>query len=113
MNINTVKIEQNRYLVNGNIFVPKDEQNMDYRLVKEWLVNNIPEPEFTEEELKTKFENEFRQTRDNLLLTIIDHYQKPLVWETLTIEQQDKVRVYRQALLDSTNNWLLPEKLVL
>lgn len=113
MNINTVKNQQNGYLVNGNIFVPKDEQNMDYRLVKEWLVNNIPEPEFTEEELKTKFENEFRQTRDNLLLTIIDHYQKPLVWETLTIEQQDKVRVYRQALLDSTNNWLLPEKLVL
>lgn len=113
MNINTVKNQQNGYLVNGNIFVSKDEQNMDYRLVKEWLVNNIPEPEFTEEELKTKFENEFRQTRDNLLLTIIDHYQKPLVWETLTIEQQDKVRVYRQALLDSTNNWLLPEKLVL
>lgn len=58
-------------------------------------------------------QNKFRANRDNLLNTVVDHYQKPLVWETLTIEQQDKVRVYRQALLDSTNNWLLPEKLVL
>ena len=80
---------------------------------KEWLKTNTPEPEFTEEELRTKFENEFRQNRDSLLSTVIDHYQKPLVWEILTVEQQDKVRVYRQALLDSTNTWILPEELVL
>ena len=58
-------------------------------------------------------QNNFRQTRDNILSTVVDHYQKPLVWETLTIEQQDKVRAYRQALLDSTNNWVLPEELAL
>ena len=58
-------------------------------------------------------QNKFRTNRDSLLVTIVDHYQKPLVWETLTTEQQDKVRVYRQALLDSTANWLLPEELVL
>lgn len=55
----------------------------------------------------------FRKERDDLLSTVVDHYQKPLVWETLTAEQQDKVRVYRQALLDSTINWVLPEELVL
>lgn len=58
-------------------------------------------------------QNKFRANRDNLLNTVVDHYQKPLVWETLTIEQQDKVRIYRQALLDSTNTWVLPEELVL
>lgn len=84
-----------------------------------WLtdhINNfsgIVEPEFTDVELKTKFENEFRQNRDKLLLTVVDHYQKPLIWETLTVGQQDKVRAYRQALLDSTVNWILPEELVL
>ena len=62
---------------------------------------------------KEQIENEFRFKRDNLLNTIVDRYQKPLVWETLTVEQQDKVRVYRQALLDSTTNWILPEELVL
>lgn len=58
-------------------------------------------------------QNEFRQNRNSLLSTAVDHYQKPLVWETLTVEQQDKVRSYRQALLDSTTNWILPEELVL
>ena len=58
-------------------------------------------------------QNEFRQNRNSLLSTVVDHYQKPLVWESLTTEQQDKVRVYRQALLDSTNTWILPEELVL
>lgn len=62
---------------------------------------------------ETLVQGAFRQNRDSLLSTVVDHYQKPLVWETLTTEQQDKVRVYRQALLDSTNNWILPEELVI
>lgn len=62
---------------------------------------------------ETLVQNAFRQDRDSLLSTVVDHYQKPLVWETLTTEQQDKVRVYRQALLDSTTNWVLPEELVI
>lgn len=88
--------------------------NRDYEEYKQWLSEgNTPEPEFTEEELRTLVQNEFRQNRDSLLSTVVDHYQKPLVLETLTTEQQDKVRVYRQALLDSTTNWILPEELVL
>ncbi len=67
----------------------------------------------TADEIDEQIQNEFRLKRDNLLNTVVDHYQKPLVWETLTVEQQDKVRVYRQALLDSTTNWILPEGLVL
>lgn len=62
---------------------------------------------------ETLIQNKFRLKRDNLLSTVVDHYQKPLVWETLTVEQQDKVRVYRQALLDSTNTRVLPKELVL
>lgn len=94
--------------------IPFADGNRDYEEYKQWLEDgNTPEPEFTQEELKTKFENEFRQNRDNLLSTVVDHYQKPLVWESLTTEQQDKVRTYRQALLDSTNDWILPKELVL
>ena len=94
--------------------IPFVDGNRDYENYKQWIAEgNTPELEFTEEELRTKFENEFRQNRDSLLSTVVDHYQKPLVWETLTVEQQDKVRVYRQALLDSTTNWVLPEELVL
>ena len=114
MEIQTVKIQGKGYLLNGTMSVPKADGNREYELIKEWIAeDNIPEPEFTEEELKTKFENEFRQNRDSLLSTVVDHHQKPLVWESLIVEQQDKVRVYRQALLDSTTNWILPEELVL
>lgn len=107
--IKSVKINGCGYLLNGNIYT-----NGDNELIKQWLSEgNTPEPEFTEEELRTLVQNEFRQNRDSLLSTVVDHYQKPLVWETLTVEQQDKVRIYRQALLDSTINWVLPEELVL
>ena len=114
MEIKSVKIQGEGYLLNGKISVPKADGNREYEAIKEWLADgNTPEPEFTDEELRTKFENEFRQNRDSLLSTVVDHYQKPLVWEGLTTEQQDKVRVYRQALLDSTTSWVLPDKLVL
>jgi len=114
MEILTVKTQGVGYLLNGTMSVPKADGNSEYELIKQWLAEgNEPEAEFTEEELRTKFETEFRQNRDSLLSTVVDHYQKPLVWETLTVEQQDKVRVYRQALLDSTINWILPEELML
>lgn len=114
MEIIKVKIQGQGYLLNGTMSVPKADGNREYELIKAWLSEgNTPEPEFTEEELRTKFENKFRQDRDNLLSTVVDHYQKPLVWETLTVEQQDKVRQYRIALLDSTTNWVLPEELAI
>ena len=111
----SVKVQGSGWLLNNVMHVPGNAPgNREYELIKQWLADgNTPEPEFTKEELRTKFENEFRQNRDSLLSTVVDHYQKPLVWETLTTEQQDKVRVYRQALLDSTTNLVLPEELVL
>lgn len=105
-----LKISSNGYIdINSENWMHSENSE-----VIQWLSEgNTPEPEFTEEELRTKFENEFRQNRDSLLSTVVDLYQKPLFWESLTVEQQDKVRVYRQALLDSTNTWILPEELVL
>ena len=116
MKIQTVKISGQGYAVDygDGVIWSVSVDGCGYDKVLAWLSEgNIPEPEFTEEELRTKFENEFRQNRDSLLSTVVDYYQKPLVWEGLTTEQQDKVRVYRQALLDSTTNWVLPEELVL
>lgn len=66
----------------------------------------------TPEEIEQESQTQFRTERDNLLNTVVDYYQKTLVLESLTTEQQDKVRVYRQSLLDSTANWILPEELV-
>ena len=42
-----------------------------------------------------------RERRDWLLRTEVDSYN-PMRWESLTAEQQNAIRVYRQALLDIT-----------
>lgn len=52
MDIQTVKVQGERYLLNGTMSVPKADGNREYELIKQWLAEgNIPEPEFTEEEL--------------------------------------------------------------
>lgn len=53
MEIQTVKIQGQGYLLNGNMHVPKADGNREYELIKQWLVEgNAPEPEFTEVEIK-------------------------------------------------------------
>lgn len=55
MKIQTVKISGQGYLLNGTMSVPKADGNREYELIKQWLLEgNIPEPEFTEEELRIK-----------------------------------------------------------
>ena len=52
MEIKSVKIQGQGYLLNGTMSVPKADGNREYELIKEWLAKgNIPEPEFTEAEL--------------------------------------------------------------
>tara|TARA_R110000782_G_scaffold5557_2_gene19211 strand:+ start:508 stop:816 length:309 start_codon:yes stop_codon:yes gene_type:complete len=51
MTINTVKIQGEGWLVNGNMSVPNSAGNSDYHKVQEWIAEgNTPEPEFTNEE---------------------------------------------------------------
>ena len=56
--IKTVKLQENGYLINGSMSVPKAESNRHYKDVKVWLESNTPEPEFTEAELEAKEINE-------------------------------------------------------
>lgn len=51
MEIQTVKIKGEGFLLNGEMSVPKADGNREYELIKEWLKDNTPEPEFTDEEL--------------------------------------------------------------
>lgn len=52
MNIQTVKLQSNGYLVNGSMSVPNSPDNRHYQMVQEWLAKgNTPEPEFTGVEL--------------------------------------------------------------
>lgn len=50
--IESVKIKQSGYLLNGTAFVPKVEGNSDYAKIQKWIeAGNTPEPEFTAEEI--------------------------------------------------------------
>lgn len=53
MGINTVKLQGEGYLLNGNMSVPGNAPgNKEYELIKQWLAEgNTPEPEFTDAEL--------------------------------------------------------------
>lgn len=66
MNIETVKIQGNGYLVNGNIYVPKTDDNKDYKLIKEWLEidGNEVEAEFTDfEQLENNKNNKIQEIK--------------------------------------------------
>ena len=53
MEIQTVKIQGQGYLLNGTMSVPKADGNREYELIKQWLAEgNKPEPEFTSDELE-------------------------------------------------------------
>jgi hypothetical protein len=53
--ITSVKIQSNGWLLNGNISVPDASGNMEREAIIKWIAEgNIPEPEFTETELLSK-----------------------------------------------------------
>jgi len=49
--IETVKLQENGYLINGTINVPKANGNRHYEEIKAWLETNTVTPEFTADEL--------------------------------------------------------------
>ena len=72
MEIKSVKIQGNGYLLNGYMSVPKANGNREYELIKEWLKTNEPEPEFTEEEL-AKQELQIKINEAKQYLSKTDH----------------------------------------
>ena len=74
MEIISVKTQGQGYFVNGTMSVPSDEGNSDYQLVKKWLKEgNIPELEFTEEEL-AKQESDRQIAESKTYLASTDFY---------------------------------------
>lgn len=110
MKITTVKEQTHNgkfvgYKVNENIFFPKENCEQ----VKQWIAEgNTPEPEFTELDIQTRKQNEFRAERNTLLDKVDKAINKA---EDLGQDVKD-LRVYRQALRDATINWVMPENIL-
>ena len=63
MEIQTVKIENDGFRVNGNMCVPPNLDNADYVKVVEWIAEgNTPTPEFTDAEIAAKTQAELNVT---------------------------------------------------
>lgn len=109
MEIQTVKIQGQSYLLNGTMSVPKADGNSEYELIKQWLAEgNTPEPEFIDEELLIQKQIKFRVERDLLLSKVDIAINKA---EDLGQDTKD-LRVYRQALRDATITWVMPESIL-
>ena len=107
MEILKVKIQGQGYLLNGIMYVPKADGNKEYEAVKQWLAKgNVPEPEFTDEEIQEQEQAQFRAERNQLLIEADIEINK---LDDLN-KDASSWRVYRQALRDSTECWALPTK---
>ncbi len=73
MEINTVKIQGNGYIVNNSMSVPENYSGWMRDAIDEWLKVNTPEPEFTAEELIALAAQEAKIAKDlalsNLTIT--------------------------------------------
>ena len=64
-----VKIQGQGYLLNGTLHVPKADGNKEYELIKQWLAEgNIPEPEFTPEQLNAQRIAQIKAKASELIL---------------------------------------------
>ena len=97
--------------ISGSGFRDLDNPNINWYSnenseVKQWLSEgNIPEPEFTDEELVKQKQDEFRAKR-NILLDKVD---KDINKAEDLGKDSTVLRTYRQALRDATVTWTMPE----
>lgn len=75
MKIESIKKQENGYLVNGNTYVPISEGNKDFLEIKNAISNGFTvEPEFTSEELRQQLIDKFTDITDNFIQNRIDLY---------------------------------------
>ncbi len=69
--IKSVKIQGQGYLLNKTMSVPKSDGNIDYELIKQWIVEgNEPEAEFTDEEIQiTSINKQIQEAKTYLAST--------------------------------------------
>lgn len=63
-----VKIQGQGYLVNDTMSVPKADGNRHYEMLKVWLETNIPEPEFTPEQIDAQRIAQIKSKASELIL---------------------------------------------
>ena len=110
MDIQTVKLQEHGYLVNGSIFVPDDSGNRHYREVQEWInAGNTPEPIETPQEEQDRLAREFVKEQTKRL-DETDYTQLMDENDLLTSAQQDEIFQYRADVRNATLATGLPTR---
>lgn len=87
-------------------FIPNDNANYDWLAYQQWLSDstaNIPDPEFTEQELEDKAWENLRNERNRLLFRT-DFMVLSDVFSSYSGQEQTDITTYRQALRDLPGN---------
>ena len=83
MEIQTVKISGQGYLLNGIMSVPKADGNKEYELIKQWLADgNTPEPEFTEKEIEAQRIQAIKSKASELITSKYPDYKQLNIMRT-------------------------------
>ena len=83
MTIETVKLQQNGYLLNGTKSVPLADGNRDYQEIMAWIAEgNTPEPEFTEKELEAQRIQAIKQKASELISSKYPDYKQLNIMRT-------------------------------
>ena len=99
MEILKVKIQGEGYLVNDELSVPKADGNRHYELIKQWLAEgNIPEPEFTPEQLNAQRISQIKAKASELILA-----KYSIIWQ-LNHRRTDVNYASDYAYIDSIRN---------
>lgn len=94
-----VKIQGECYLVNDIMNVPKANRNREYELIKQWLAKgNIPEPEFTPEQLDAQRISQIKAKASELITT-----KYSIIWQ-LNHPRTDVNYASDYAYIDSIRN---------
>ena len=92
----SVKVQGSGWLLNNVMHVPGNAPgNTEYEAIKEWLAQgNVPEPEFTEEELAQQ-ELEAKIAEAKTYLASTDFKMTVDYYATMTAEQQEELSAKR------------------
>ena len=97
--IQTVKIQSQGYLLNNTMYVPKADGNKEYELIKEWLLEgNVPEPEFTLEQLNAQRIDKIKAKASELILN-----KYSIIWQ-LNHPRTDVTYANDYAYIDGIRN---------
>lgn len=105
MEITSVKLQQNGYLLNSTMSVPMADGNREYELIKQWLAEgNTPEPEYTEEEIAQKEQaQKVQEAKD--FLTKTDYKMTVDYYKTMSKQEQSELTKLREEARTVINNY--------